>query len=159
MFKNKILFIFERCEYNDNKILISKNLSFLSIISFIIIRFLKFIIKNESDENSFNINFSKNISNKKRITSILKVFKKRIIKKLDFIDITKINISTYYYLICNKKNKFFSLTMNKIYDMLYKAFSLRTLQRDNRIFFNKSCSYDFEIKYKRCYKSYILKIV
>ena len=28
MFKNKILFLFKRCDYNDNKILTSKNLSF-----------------------------------------------------------------------------------------------------------------------------------
>ena len=37
IFKNKILFVFKRCEYNNNKISISKNLSFLSIILFIVI--------------------------------------------------------------------------------------------------------------------------
>ena len=67
MLKNKILFIFKRCEYNDNKILISKNLSFLSIISFIIIiRSFKLIVKNELNENNFDINLSKNILNKKK---------------------------------------------------------------------------------------------
>ena len=77
--KDKILFIFKRCEYDNNKILISKNLSFLLIISFIIIiRFLKSIIKNESNENNFDINFSKNISNRKRLISTFKTFKKKL---------------------------------------------------------------------------------
>ena len=76
MRKDKILFVFERCEYNDNKILVLKNFSFLSIISFIIItRFPKFIIINKSNENDFNINSLKNI--KKRLTLIFKAFKKK----------------------------------------------------------------------------------
>ena len=37
MGKDKILFVFKRCKYDDNKILISKNLSFLSITLFVII--------------------------------------------------------------------------------------------------------------------------
>ena len=82
-----------------------------------------------------------------------------MIKKSDFINITKINASTYYHLIRNKKNKFFSLTINEIYDTLYKSFSSKTLQKNNRISFNKSYLYDFEIKYKKCYKFYILKII
>ena len=78
MFKNKILFVFKRCEYNDNKISITKNFSFLSIISFvIIIRSFKSIVKNESNENSFNMNYLKNISNKKKLISIFKTFKKK----------------------------------------------------------------------------------
>ena len=68
MLKNKILFLFKRYKYNDNKILISKNLSFLSITSFIIItRSFKSIIKSNSNENNFDINHSKNTSNKKKI--------------------------------------------------------------------------------------------
>ena len=82
-----------------------------------------------------------------------------MIKKFNFINIAKINASIYYYLVRNKKNKLFSLTMNEIYDILYKPFSLKTLQRNNRISFNKLCLCDFEIKYKKCYKSYILKII
>ena len=55
MRKDKILFIFKRYKYDDNKVLISKNLSFLSITSLIIIvRFFKFIIKNKLDENDFD---------------------------------------------------------------------------------------------------------
>ena len=77
MLKNKILFIFKRCEYDNNKILITKNLSFLSIISFIIIiRPLKFIVKNKSNEDNFDINHLKDISNKKRLTSTFKTLKK-----------------------------------------------------------------------------------
>ena len=66
IFENKILSFLKRCNYDDNKILTSKNLSFLSIISFIvIIRFFKFIVKNELNENNFDINYSKDISEKK----------------------------------------------------------------------------------------------
>ena len=79
--KNKILFIFERCEYNDNKVSTSKNLSFLSITLFIIItRSFKFTIKNELNKNNFDINFSKDI--KKRLILIFKTFKKKKFKSL-----------------------------------------------------------------------------
>ena len=43
-----------------------------------------------------------------------------MIKKFNFIDITKINVSIYYCLIRNKENKLFSLIMNKIYNILYQ---------------------------------------
>ena len=76
MRKNKILFILKRYKYNDNKVSTFKNLSFLSIISFIIITPLKSIAKN-SNEESFNINFSKDT--RKRSTSIFKTFKKKMI--------------------------------------------------------------------------------
>ena len=86
MRKDKILFIFKRCEYNDNKISASEDLLFLSIISFIIIiRSFTFIVKNESNENNFDINFSKD--NKKRLTLIFKAFKEKMIQKFDFLDI------------------------------------------------------------------------
>ena len=125
MQKNKIVFIFKRCEHDDNKILISKNLSFLSIISFIIImRSFKFIVKNELNENNFDISSLKNISNKKRSTLTLKAFKEMKIKKLNFIDIIEINASTYYYLIRNKEHKLFSLIINKIYDIFIKSFEI-----------------------------------
>ena len=127
MFKDKMLFVFERCEYNDNKISTSKNFSFLSIISFAVTRPFKSIIKNKSNENNSDINLSKDISNRKKITSIFKTFKKRIIKKSDFIDIAKIDASIYYHLIRNKENKLFFLTMNEIYDTLYEPFSSKML--------------------------------
>ena len=79
MFKNKILFLFKLCDYNDNKILILKDFSFLSITSFIVIaRSFKFIIENDLNENSFDI--KKNVSNKKRLTLIFKTFKKKDLK-------------------------------------------------------------------------------
>ena len=159
MRKNKILFIFKRCEYKNNKILALKNLSFLSITLFIIIiQSFKPIIKNELNEDNININFSKDISNRKKSTSIFKKFKEMRIKKSDFIDITKINASFYYYLIRNKKISFFSLIINKIYDTLIKSFEiLLRIKRDNRVSINESCLCDFEIKYKKCYKSYTSK--
>ena len=81
--KNKILFIFKRYKYNDNKILAFKDLSFLLKTSLIIItRPFKLIIKNKSNENNFDINHFKNISNKKRSTSTLKTFKKKLSKNL-----------------------------------------------------------------------------
>ena len=105
--KDKMLFIFKRYKYNNNKTLIFENLSFLLKTSFIIIiRSLKFIVKNESNKNNFDINYFKNTLNKKKSILTFKTFKKKIIKKFDFIDIIKINISTYY-LTRNKKNKLF----------------------------------------------------
>ena len=83
MLINKILFIFKRCKYNENKILKLKNLSFLLTISFIIIkRFFKFIAMNKLNENNFDINLLKNISNKKRLILIFKAFKKWKLKNL-----------------------------------------------------------------------------
>ena len=122
-----MLFVFERCKYNNNKISILKNLSFLSITSFVVTRLFKFIVKNKSNKNSFDMNSLKDISNKKRLISIFKTLKEKMIKKFNFIDITKIDVSIYYYLVHNKKNKPFSLTMNEIYDILYKFFSSKTL--------------------------------
>ena len=76
MKKDKVLFIFKRCEYNDNKVLTIENLSFLSIISFIIITFLKFIVE-DSDEESSNVDSLKDM--RKRSTFILKAFKEKMI--------------------------------------------------------------------------------
>ena len=62
MRKNKMLFNFKRCKYDDNKILISKNLSFLLITLFIIIiRSFKFTVKNKLNENNFDVNSLKDI--------------------------------------------------------------------------------------------------
>ena len=95
MRKDKILFISKRYKNNNNKILIFKNLSFLSIILFIIIISFKSTAKN-SNEESFNINFSKNI--KKRSTSILKTLKEKMIQKSDLLNIIKIDALIYYHL-------------------------------------------------------------
>ena len=80
------------------------------------------------------------------------------IKKSDLIDIAEINALIYYYLTRNKVNKLFSLIINKIYDDFIKSFDVTSqIKRDHCISINKSYLCDFEIKYKKCYKSYILK--
>ena len=161
MFENKILFLFKRCDHDNNKISTSKDLSFLSITSFIvIIRPFKSIVENDSNEDNFDMNYSKDVSNKKRLTSTLKTFKEKKIQKFDLIDIVEIDALTYYHLIRNKENKLFSLTMNEIYDTFIQSFDIRSqTKRDNRISLNKSCSCDFAIKYKKCYESYTLKFI
>ena len=116
MFKNKILFLFKRCDHNNNKILITKDLSFLLISSVIITRFFKSIIENNSNEDNFDMNHSKNASNRKKSISTLKALKEKKIQKSNLIDIAEIDAFAYYHLIRNKKNKLFFLTMNKIYD-------------------------------------------
>ena len=64
MFKNKILFLFKRCDYNNNKISTLKDLSFLPTTLFIvIIRSFKLIVENDSNENNFDMNYS-NVLNK-----------------------------------------------------------------------------------------------
>ena len=155
MRKDKILFISKRYKHNNNKVLISENLSFLSITSFIIIISLKPIIEN-SNEKSFDVNPSKDT--RKRSTFILKTFKEKMIQKLDLLNIVEINISIYYHLTRSKENKLFFLIINKIYDTLIKSFEiLSSMKRDNRISINDQYLYNFKIKYKKCYESYIFK--
>ena len=120
-----MLFIFERYKYNNNKILIFKNLSFLSKTLFIIItQSFKFIVKNKSNKNNFDINHFKDILNKKKSILTFKALKKKMIKKFNHIDIIKINALIYYYLIRNKKNKLFFLTINEIYNIFNKFFEI-----------------------------------
>ena len=155
MKKDKILFVFKRYKYNNNKVSITENLSFLSIISFIIIISLKFTVEN-SDEESSDVNFSKDT--RKRLTSILKTLKEKMIQKSNLLNIVEINVSIYYYLTRSKENKLFSLIMNKIYDIFIESLEiLSSMKRDNRISINDSYLCNFRIKYKKCYKSYISK--
>ena len=161
MFKNKILFFSKRCDHNDNKILILKDLSFLSNASFVIItRSLKSIVENDSNEDNFDINHFKDFFNRKRSISIFKIFKKMKIQEPDFIDIVEIDASAYYYLVRNKENKFFSLIINEIYDTFIQSFEVSLqMKRDNRISINKSCLCGSAIKYKRCCKFYTSKSI
>ena len=155
MRKDKILFIFKRYEHNDNKVSAIKDLSFLSIISFVIITLLKFIVEN-LNEKSLNMNSSKDT--RKRSTSTPRTFKEKMIQKSDLLNIVEIDVSTYYYLARSKENKLFSLTMNEIYDIFIKPLEiLSSMKRDNRISINDSYLCNFKIKYKKCYKSYISK--
>ena len=125
MFKNKILFLFKRCDYNNNKISTLKDLSFLPTTLFIvIIRSFKLIVENDSNENNFDMNYFKNVFNKKRSISIFKTFKEMKIQKSDLIDIAEIDVSTYYYLIKNKENKLFSLIINEIYDTFIQSLEI-----------------------------------
>ena len=125
MFRDKILFFSERYDHNNSKILTSKDLSFLSNASFIvIIRPFKSIVENDSNEDNSDINHSKNAFNKKRSTSTFKTFKEMKIQKPDLIDIVEINASAYYHLIRNKENKLFSLIMNEICDTLIQFFEV-----------------------------------
>ena len=125
MFKNKILFFSKRYNYNNNKILILKDLSFLSNALFVVItRFLKSIVENDSNENNFDMNHFKNVFNKKRLTLTFKTLKEMKIQKSDLIDIVEIDALTYYYLIRYKENKFFSLTMNEICDTFIQSFEI-----------------------------------
>ena len=52
-----------------------------------------------------------------------------MIQKLSLIDIAKINVLTYYYLIKNKENKLFSLILNEIYDTLIKSSEVLSLMK------------------------------
>ena len=102
------------------------------------------------------MNFSKDI--RKRLTSTFRAFKKKIIQKLNLLNIVKIDVSVYYYLTRSKKNRLFSLITNKIYDTFIKSFeTLSSMKRDNRISINDSCSYNFRIKYKKYCEFYISK--
>ena len=155
MRKNKILFIFKRYKYDDNKVSTFENLSFLSITSFIIIISFEFIVKN-LDEKSFDVDSLKDI--RKRSTSTLRAFKKNMIQKSNLLNITEINVLIYYYLTQSKENRLFSLIMNKIYNTLIKSFeTLSSMKRDNRISVNDLCLYNSRIKYKKCYEFYIFK--
>ena len=109
--------------FNNNKISTFKNLSFLSKTLFIIItRSFKFTIKYKLNKNNFDINHFKDILNKIKLILTFKKLKEKIIKKFDFIDIIEIDVSIYYHLIRNKKNKLFSLIMNEIYNIFFNEF-------------------------------------
>ena len=155
MRKDKVLFIFERCEYDNNKALAIEDLSFLPIISFVIITPLKSTVE-DSDEKSSDVDSLKDT--RKRSTPILRAFKEKMIQKLDLLDIAEIDISIYYHLARSKKNKLFSLTMNEIYDTLIEPPEiLPSMKRDSRISINDSYSCNSKIKYKKCCESYISK--
>ena len=155
MRKNKILFVFKRYKHNDNKVSAIEDLSFLSIISFVIIIFLKLIVENSDEENS-DVNSLKDT--RKKSTFILRAFKEKMIQKLNFLNIVEIDVSIYYYLTRSKENKLFSLIINKIYDTLIEPFEILSLmKRNNRILINDLCLCNFRIKYKKCYESYIFK--
>ena len=102
------------------------------------------------------MNSSKDI--RKRSTSTLKAFKEKMIQEFDLLNVVEINVSTYYYLTRNKKNRLFSLIINKIYNTFIKPLeTLSSMKRDNRISINDLYLCNFKIKYKKCYEFYIFK--
>ena len=161
MLKNKILFLSERCDHDDNKISTSKDLSFLSnALSVVITRPFKPIVENDSNEDNSDMDHSKDVFNRKKSTSTFKTLKEIKIQKSDLIDIVEIGVSAYYHLTRNKENKLFSLTMNKICDTPIQSLDVSLqMKRDNRISINKPCLCGSAIKYKRCCESYISKFI
>ena len=130
----------------------------LTISFIVIIRPFNSIVENDSNENNFDINHSKDVSNRKKFILILKAFKEKKIIKSDLIDIVEIDVLAYYYLVRNKENKLFFLIMNEIYDIFIEFFEIRSqTKRDNRISINKLCLCDSAIKYKKCYEFYTFK--
>ena len=147
---NKILFILERCNYNNNKLLALKKLSFiLSTISrtntllllllspVILKRPFRFTVKNnitrltelvinsKVTKRDISISANKRLSLKRfQLIFISKVAKERRIIESKLLDIAKIEVEVFYYLARSKKNKLFFLTINKIY--IFLKDSLRT---------------------------------
>ena len=78
-----------------------------TILSIVITRPFKSIVENDSNEDSSDMNHSKNVSNKKKSTSTLRALKEKKIQKSDFIDIVEINALTYYYLVRNQNEQTF----------------------------------------------------
>ena len=159
MQRDKILFALNRCNYERDKISLDKNLFFLTSSTsslffslFILSRrllSLSLLVKEEivlSDESStkfFRI----------RILSIFREIKKLRKKNFEYLDIYKISIDVFYLNIKDKKNKLFSLILNKISSKL----ETRVLKR-SRILFNVSYLYKSKFKYKRYYNFNIKSI-
>ena len=74
--------------------------------------------------NQINHIDKKKLINKKKLISTFKAFKKNKIQKFNLINIIEIDVFIYYYLIKDKKNKLFSLIINKIYDTLIQSFEI-----------------------------------
>ena len=147
---NKILFILERYNYNNNKLLALKKLFFISstiskanillllLISLVILkrpfrsivknnitRFFEFIINSEVTKRDISILANKRLSLKRyRLISTSRAAKERHLIESKLLDIAKIKVEVFYYLAPFKKNKLFFLIINKIYILLKD--SLRT---------------------------------
>ena len=73
----------------------------------------KIILSLFISKNGFDFNF---FDNKKRFISIFYTLKERKILKFEFLNITEIDIDSYYYLIKNKNNKLFFIIISEIYN-------------------------------------------
>ena len=131
---NKILFILERYNYNNNNTSFFKKLIFifLKLSSLLLLSvILKYSLLAKVEEKTIN-----------NITLLL--------KNKD-INILKVEATVYYKLTRNKNNKLFSFIIAKI----NKTYFTSITSYDPYISINKLCFYRSEIKYKKCYRSNI----
>ena len=98
MIRDKILFLLERCEYNNNIILLAEDLAFLSNVIASSYTILKRSL-NSILENKINLAI--------KTTEIAYEITSKIILKI--INIAKIEAISYYRLARDKENKLFSL--------------------------------------------------
>ena len=158
MLKDKILFVLDRYEHDENQTLLSKDLSFLSISSSSssLISFL-FTLKrpptstceDEDYEIVFELLFSSEQPFKSRRTFSSRIAKKQRTSSLDALNIVEIEASAFYMLTSNKTNKLFSITSSEIHNSVSLSFV-----RNSRILVNGSCSYHSKLKYKKCCRLY-----
>ena len=145
MLIDKILFIFERYNYNNNNSLSLKDLVFVSLtiskintlslflilliilkrssssivknnITLLFENLIKSTINSKISEQDISILINKRLLLRRyRLISTSRITKKRRITKSKLLDIAKIETILFYYLTYFKKNKLFFLIINKIY--------------------------------------------
>ena len=158
MLKNKILFVFDRYEHDENQTLLSKDLSFLSISSSLsssispsstLKRFSTSTCEDESYEIVFELLFFSEQSFKSRRISSSRIAKKQRTSLLDTLNIVKIEVSAFHMLTSNKTNKLFSITSSEIHNSISLSFV-----KNSRILVNESCLCYSKLKYKKCCELY-----
>ena len=158
MLKNKILFVFGRCEHDENQTLLSKNLSFLSTsssssslisLSSTLKRSPTSTCEDEGYEIVFESLFSSEQPSKSRRTSSSRAAKKQRTSLSNALNIVEIEASAFYMLTSNKINKLFSITSSEIHNSISSSFV-----RNSRILVNESCLYYSKLKYKKCCELY-----
>ena len=158
MLKNKILFVLDRCEHDENQTSSSKNLSFLptsspSSSSISLSSTLKRPSTPTCEDEGYKIAFespsSSEQSSKSRRTSNSRAAKEQRTSLSDALNIVEIEASAFHMLTSNKINKLFSITSSEIHNSTSSPFV-----RNSRISVNESCLCDSKPKYKKCYKLY-----
>ena len=108
--RDKILFLLERYEYNDNVILLAKNLVFLSNViasSYTILkRSLNSILENKIDLAIKTTEIAYKTISKIILETISEIISETI---SETINIAKVETISYYRLVRDKENKLFSL--------------------------------------------------
>ena len=158
MLKNKILFVFDRYEHDENQTSSSKNLSFLSTSSSLsssrsLSSTLKRSPTSTCEDESYEIVFeslsSSEQSSKSRRTSNSRTAKKQRTSLSDALNIVEIEASAFHILTSNKINKLFSITSSEIHNSTLSSFV-----RNSRILVNEPCPCYSKLKYKKCCESY-----